>query len=127
MNIYLLSGLGADKRVFSRVAFSANHVVRHIEWISPISNEGLSSYARRLSGQIDEAQPFCWVGISFGGVVAVELNKFVKPLQTIIISSAWTDVQIPWYYKVYFHQSLRDILNGNSTPRFLDLFVISLY
>lgn len=100
MNIYLLSGLGADKRVFSRLVFSANHVIRHIEWISPISNEGLSSYAERLSRQIDEAEPFCLVGISFGGMVAVELNKFVKPLQTIIISSASTDVQIPWYYKV---------------------------
>jgi len=100
MNIYLLSGLGADKRVFSRLVFSANHVIRHIEWISPISNEGLSSYAERLSRQIDEAEPFCLVGISFGGMVAVELNKFVKPLQTIIISSASTDLQIPWYYKV---------------------------
>jgi hypothetical protein len=100
MNIYLISGLGADKRVFSKLVFSASHVIKHIEWISPISNEDLSSYARRLSRQINEAEPLCLVGVSFGGMIAVELNKVMKPLQTIIISSASTDDQIPWYYKI---------------------------
>jgi hypothetical protein len=100
MNIYLISGLGADKRVFSKLVFSASHVIKHIEWIPPISNEDLSSYTRRLSKQINEVEPFCLVGVSFGGMVAVELNKFMKPSQTIIISSASTDAQIPWYYKI---------------------------
>lgn len=100
MNIYLISGLGADKRVFSKLVFSASHVIKHIEWISPNSNEDLSSYARRLASQIDETKPFFLVGVSFGGMIAVELNKFMKPLKTIIISSASTDAQIPWYYKI---------------------------
>jgi hypothetical protein len=100
MNIYLISGLGADKRVFSKLVFSASHVIKHIAWISPISNEDLSSYARRLSMQINEAEPFCLVGVSFGGMIAVELNKVMKPLQTIIIFSASTNAQIPWYYKI---------------------------
>jgi hypothetical protein len=100
MNIYLISGLGADKRVFSKLVFSASHVIKHIEWISPISNEDLSSYAIRLSKQINEAEPFCLVGVSFGGMIAVELNKFMRPLQTIVISSASTNAQIPWYYKI---------------------------
>lgn len=100
MNIYLISGLGADKRIFSKLVFSANHVVRHIEWISPNFNEDLSSYAKRLAKQIDKTEPFFLVGVSFGGMIAVELNKFIKPIQTIIISSASTNAQIPWYYKI---------------------------
>jgi hypothetical protein len=100
MNIYLISGLGADKRVFSKLVFSTNHVIKHIEWIKPNFNEDLSSYARRLARQIDESKPFFLVGVSFGGMIAVELNKFISPLQTIIISSASTDAQIPWYYKI---------------------------
>ena len=100
MNVYLISGLGADKRVFSKLVFSDRHVIKHIEWISPNPNEGLSFYARRLASQIDETKPFFLVGVSFGGMIAVELNKFMKPLKTIIISSASTDGQIPWYYKI---------------------------
>ena len=100
MNIYLLSGLGADKRIFSKLSFSSDHQITHVEWISPISSEDLSSYARRLASQIDETKPFVLIGVSFGGMVAIELNKFMNPLQTIIISSASTDAQIPWYYKV---------------------------
>jgi pimeloyl-ACP methyl ester carboxylesterase len=72
MNIYLISGLGADKRVFSKLGFSTNHVIKHIEWIKPNSNEDLSSYARRLARQIDESKPFFLVGVSFGGMIAVE-------------------------------------------------------
>jgi len=53
-----------------------------------------------LARQIDESKPFFLVGVSFGGMIAVELNKFISPLQTIIISSASTDAQIPWYYKI---------------------------
>lgn len=100
MNVYLISGLGADKRIFSKLGFSASLVIKHIEWISPNSNEDLSYYARRLATQIDETEPFFLVGVSFGGMIAVEINKFMKPLQTIIISSASTDAQIPWYYKI---------------------------
>ena len=100
MNVYLISGLGADKRVFSKLGFSANHIIRHIEWILPKSKEDLSSYAKRLARQIDENEPFFLVGVSFGGMIAVEISKFLKHLQTIIISSASVDAQIPWYYKI---------------------------
>ncbi len=67
MNIYLLSGLGADKRVFSNLSFSNKYVVNHIEWIMPDHNEGLNAYARRLSKHFDTSKPFILIGFHLEG------------------------------------------------------------
>jgi pimeloyl-ACP methyl ester carboxylesterase len=100
MNVYLLSGLGADKRVFSKLSFSDEYAINHIAWITPHHNEELADYAKRLSTQIEQSKPFILIGVSFGGMIAVEICGFLKPGKTIIISSASTSDQIPWYYKI---------------------------
>lgn len=100
MNVYLLSGLGADKRIFARLTFPEGVVVFHIEWITPLLHESLESYAARLSSQIDHFKPFMLIGVSFGGMVAVELTRILRPHKTIIISSASHQGQIPWYYRI---------------------------
>ena len=108
MNIYLLSGLGADHRVFSKLSFPKEYKINNIEWISPLKKEALSDYAKRLMSQIDYSNPFILIGVSFGGIIAVELCKLIKPEQVILISSVWNSKQIPWYYtflgKLKLHQ-----------------------
>lgn len=100
VNVYLISGLGADKRVFERLTFDPEYQLHHVEWIKPTKEENLSSYALRLSEQIDSTNPFCLIGVSFGGMVAVEMLRFIKPEKTIIISSASYPSQLPRYFKL---------------------------
>jgi len=45
--IYILSGLGADQRVFSRIKFPENHT--HLSWIENKSDENLQSYVARMA------------------------------------------------------------------------------
>lgn len=87
MNTYFISGLGANKRIFSKLKLNENINMIHIDWISPNKNESLASYAERLSKVIDLSQPFALVGVSFGGMIAVEMAKLLNPATTIIISS----------------------------------------
>lgn len=86
MNIYLLSGLGADYRAFQRVHFPGYNPV-FIKWIAPLKDESISDYAKRLSFQVKDERPVL-IGLSFGGMVAVEISKFMKPRALILISSA---------------------------------------
>ncbi|MCW5912299.1 MAG: hypothetical protein KIT62_14610 [Cyclobacteriaceae bacterium] len=58
MKIYLLSGLGADRRIFDSLDLSAFDV-QHIEWIRPTINETIESYAARLLSQIKTVNPVC--------------------------------------------------------------------
>jgi len=84
--IYCLSGLGADERAFVYLELPG-HELRHVQWITPLPNESLESYATRLIPQLDQTEPFVLLGLSFGGMLAVEMQKQLHPVQTILLSS----------------------------------------
>ncbi|WP_353717332.1 hypothetical protein [Dyadobacter sp. 676] len=67
MNVYFISGLGADERVFTKLKLDPRLNVKYIKWVRPLKKETLQHYAARLSKQIDTSQPFQLVGLSFGG------------------------------------------------------------
>jgi len=94
MNVYFLSGLGADKRVFSKLKLDDRFDVHYIDWIPPKRKEGLHDYASRLIAQMDTTKPFQLVGLSFGGIIASELSEIVRPEQIILISSTPTNIPI---------------------------------
>lgn len=95
--LYLFSGLGADRRMFQRLDLSGFEVV-HIQWIPPLADEPIDAYAARLLDQIRTPRPVL-VGLSFGGMMAVEVAKLVATEQVILISSAKTRREIPFYYR----------------------------
>jgi pimeloyl-ACP methyl ester carboxylesterase len=100
MNLYFISGLGADKRVFRKLVLPPSFIIHYIEWIPVKPEETLVQYARKLIAQIDQSKPFTLIGLSFGGVVAVELSKQIKPVQTILISSICTPEEAGKVYLV---------------------------
>jgi len=95
MTLYFLSGLGADKRVFQKLHVPENYSIVHVEWIKPLQNESITNYAARLSAIINQDEAFGIIGLSFGGIMALELSKIVSPAQTIIISSVSSNKQLP--------------------------------
>ncbi len=96
MKLYMIGGLGADERVFKFLKL--NFETQIIKWINPLSNEDLKSYANRLLNQINQEQEFGLLGVSFGGIVAIEISKLVKPAKLILISSVQTSKQLPRKY-----------------------------
>lgn len=100
MNIYFISGLGADRKAFEKIILPSHFVIHHLDWIKPYKNETLRDYSKRLSGFIDTEQDFVLVGLSFGGMIATAMNEFVRPKKTILISSIWCRKQLPFYMKL---------------------------
>lgn len=98
MRAYCISGLGADERVFKELRIQYEMVPIH--WLTPLAQETLSEYSQRLIAQIDTTTPFMLIGVSFGGMIACEMNRFIKPLHTIIISSAAQASELPLTYKI---------------------------
>lgn len=97
--IYLISGLGADARVFKRLDFG-NHELRFIEWLEPNQDESLQAYASRLAAQINTGLPIL-IGVSFGGMIAVEIAKTIDFQKVILISSAKNKREIPLLYRFF--------------------------
>ena len=90
---YCIPGLGVNKKLFRNLQLD-NCSVTFIEWLSPLKNETLPAYAIRLSQQIDPSRPFVLIGVSFGGMCAIEIAKRLSPLKTILISSCKTTHEI---------------------------------
>jgi len=96
--IYIFSGLGADERAFQFINFFEHKPV-FINWIAPLRNESIESYAARISSKITAPNPVL-IGLSFGGIMAVEVAKIIKPEKIILISSVQSKDEIPFIYKL---------------------------
>lgn len=97
-HIYILSGLGTDERVFVNIDLSEFNPT-FIRWIDPVPGETIESYASRIKEQIKDPNPIL-IGLSFGGMMAVEVSKQIKTKNVILISSAKTKNEIPFYYRL---------------------------
>lgn len=100
MNAYFISGLGADKRIFSKLKLHSSINIIHLDWIPFLRDEPLEDYAIRLSDGIDTSKPFALVGISFGGMIATEIAKKLNPTKTIVISSTVISKHLPKLYQL---------------------------
>ena len=89
--------MGADERAFAGLDLSFCKPV-FVHWIKPLPKESLQQYALRLSEQITEKDPIL-VGLSFGGIMAVEISKLIPVRKLVLVSSAKTAREIPFYYK----------------------------
>jgi len=96
--IYLFSGLGADERAFMHLDFNG-YSAHFMQWLDPVQNEGVGAYAKRMAEQIDGTDPI-FVGISFGGIVAIEVAKHLQPQKLIVIASAKTKYEVPFYFRI---------------------------
>ncbi|ULQ53000.1 alpha/beta hydrolase [Flavihumibacter fluvii] len=110
MKVYFIPGLGADKRVFKHIQLPGGFDMVHMEWIQPGSRESLPSYAYRLGKTIDQGSPFALVGLSFGGMLATEISRQLRPAKTILIASIPAAANLPPYFKMIAPLQLHKIL-----------------
>lgn len=123
MTVYCLTGLGADSSVFELLQINYPKVC--IEWIPSYKWESMASYAWRLCAQIDASKPFVLLGVSFGGMLAVEMNKYIQPKQTILITSLARRGELPLWIRLIAKTKLNRILPSflfGSNPKWLILF-----
>lgn len=96
--IFVFSGLGADERVFRKIQFQG-FLVTHVKWIPPLQNESIDSYAKRILTQIASPNPIL-IGLSFGGIMVIEVAKLIGTEKVILISSAKNRDEIPFYFRL---------------------------
>jgi len=90
--VYLFSGLGADSTIFMNLDLPGYKKV-YINWIPALPKESIEHYASRIRCQITDENPDI-IGLSFGGIVAVEVSKLVKVDKMVLISSVKTKYEL---------------------------------
>jgi len=109
--LYLIGGLGADERVFKYL--NLNIKTKIIQWIEPERKEEISSYSIRLSKQINQDEEFGILGVSFGGIMAIEISKHIKPTKLILISSVEVKNQLPQKYVLIGKTQILKLIPNN--------------
>ncbi|WP_312418415.1 alpha/beta hydrolase [Epilithonimonas sp.] len=113
--IYVFSGLGVDKRVYDNIDFGTLDV-EFINWIEPLKNESLENYAFRISEKITCDNPIL-IGLSFGGMLAVEISKIINVKKIILIASAKNKFELPFVFKLSGKLKLNQLLPNSILKR----------
>jgi pimeloyl-ACP methyl ester carboxylesterase len=98
--LYLIPGLATDGRLFHRLELPGFEM-KVIKWETFLPGDTMPSYAERLARQIDDTEPFHLLGVSFGGMCAVEVAKIKTPEKLILISSAKGSDELPLFIKMF--------------------------
>ena len=106
--VYIFSGLGVDKRVLEKIDFG-DIEIEFVDWITPIHNESIQAYAKRISSNFDFKKPIL-IGLSFGGIMAVEISKLIDTKKVILIASAKNKNEIPFIYRTLGKLKLNRII-----------------
>lgn len=84
--IYCIPGLGQDERIFSKLQIK-DAEIRYVKWITAKDEEDIPGYAARLADQIkEEEQEVYLLGVSLGGIMAIEIAE-LRPIKKIILIS----------------------------------------
>ncbi|HVI44311.1 MAG TPA: alpha/beta hydrolase [Chitinophaga sp.] len=97
-HLYLISGLGADERIFGNLRFPSGYDVHFLPWIPPKENEPISDYAARMAEGIIIDGPVSLIGVSFGGIMSLEIARLMPVEKNVLISSIKHTGEKPPYY-----------------------------
>jgi pimeloyl-ACP methyl ester carboxylesterase len=96
--IYLIPGMTADYPVYSRMLpLLPNATV--VDFIQPETRESLVNYASRMANSLP-ANAFI-AGVSFGGIIALEISRILRPRGCILISSVRHPQELPPWFRVW--------------------------
>lgn len=95
--LYCIPGLGLDHRVFEKLDLP-NYELKFLDWIPATADEKILDYAKRLATCIKE-RSFSLLGVSLGGIAAIEISKIKKVNRLILISTIKHQDEMPAYLK----------------------------
>lgn len=125
MDVYFISGLGADQQAFEKLRLPKHFTVYYLDWIKNNKGESLDSYARRLAAAIDTSKPYAIVGLSMGGMIATAMTQFLQPARVILISSVACATEFPPLLKLARYTQVHRLVPAAvfKRPNFLAYFL----
>ncbi|GAA3516437.1 alpha/beta hydrolase [Aquimarina addita] len=99
-HVYFVPGMAADVSIFEYINLpNDKYQVHTIPWKIPIKDENIQVYAKRMCKEVFH-ENCVLIGVSFGGIVAQEMSRFLDVKKLIIISSIKSKHELPSRLKV---------------------------
>ena len=98
--IYFLPGLAANTSIFKNIKLDSDQFeLFFLEWMIPFEEESISDYALRFCSKVNHPNAVL-VGVSFGGIIAQEMNLVHNFRKIVIISSVKTRQELPLHLQL---------------------------
>lgn len=98
--VYFLPGLAANPSIFKNIQLDPDRFEMYfLEWMIPFEEESISEYALRFCSKVKHSNAVL-VGVSFGGIVAQEMNLVHNFRKIVIISSVKTRQELPLHLQL---------------------------
>ncbi|MGK0325112.1 MAG: hypothetical protein ACJA2M_002733 [Polaribacter sp.] len=96
-----MPGLAAGPEIFERLELPSDTYELHfLTWKTPLDlDETITNYAMRMTTDIKHPNPVL-IGVSFGGIIVQEMNKFIDTKKIIIISSVKSTSELSKNFKI---------------------------
>jgi pimeloyl-ACP methyl ester carboxylesterase len=91
--VYCIGGLGTDEKIFRNLVLPGWEL-KHLPWLIPNEKETLEEYASRMIAPVIEENPIL-IGVSFGGMMSIEIARLRPVKKIILISSIKTHRERP--------------------------------
>jgi pimeloyl-ACP methyl ester carboxylesterase len=114
--VYLISGLGADRRLFKNITIP-NYEVVLVDWLIPNPDDTLTTYATKLINHYHIQAGDVVIGVSLGGMISIEIAKQLSLDKVILISSIKADSEAPLYFKVFRNIPVYKLTPGSLVTR----------
>lgn len=118
--VYLIPGTGSDARLFQALNIPASTKV--IEYSTPEKGMNMAEYSQVLAQQIDTSSRFSIIGVSLGGMLAIEMSKYLQPEEVIVVASAKTRKELPATYRFFQKVPIYHLIGGRTYKFFTRLF-----
>ncbi len=108
--------MGATEKAFSRLQLPG-YQLKIIDWLQPLPKESIEAYAARMKECIDEDNPVL-MGLSFGGVMCIEIAKQMTVQKIILVSSVKSRAELPVWMKAVAALKLNQIFPVQANLKF---------
>lgn len=100
VHVYFMPGMAANSKIFENIKLPSDKFESHwLEWEIPLKNETLDAYAKRISKKVIHTNVVL-IGVSFGGILVQEMQKYVKAQKVIAVSTVKTTYELPKRLKI---------------------------
>lgn len=96
----LFSGLAADDAIVAPQKLGFPNIIVPA-WPRPLPKETLPDYCQRLAEELRPLGATVIGGVSFGGIIALEVAKILQPKCLVLISSVRRPQELPWRIRVF--------------------------
>lgn len=96
VKIYCIPGLSLDHRLFNKLNILEAEL-HFIDWIKAEGKESIKSYAKRLAEKLPKDEKISLMGVSLGGIIAVEISQIREIEKLFLISTVKNKEEMPNY------------------------------